>query len=70
MLWVQVPSLAPKRERYFVKKYGFNYLKADEKKLESLVKWCRMMKKDHPQYDFIDLMIWAYEKGQTDKKSQ
>jgi hypothetical protein len=57
---VQSPLPAP------MKRYGFNVVPDDKKRLRSLVRWCRMMKKEHPHYDLIDLMIWAYEKGRTD----
>lgn len=47
-----------------MKKYVFNTLKDDKKhNIKSLVKWCKEMKKLHPHYDTIDLMVWAYEAG-------
>jgi hypothetical protein len=35
----------------------------DTKEKFRLIKWCMEMEKMHPWYDFIDLMIWAYEAG-------
>ena len=47
-----------------MKKYVFNTLQNDKKHdIKSLVKWCKEMKKLHPFYNEIQLMIWAYEAG-------
>ena len=35
----------------------------DEHEKVRFVKWCEEMEEMHPHYDFIDLMIWAYEAG-------
>jgi len=51
-----------------VRKYGFNIINRTPKEVEKVVRWCKMMKRLHPWYDEINLMMWAYEKGVTDKK--
>jgi len=45
-----------------MKKYYFNSIKHGCD-IDSLVKWCKEMKRLHPWYNYIQLMIWSYEAG-------
>ena len=46
-----------------MKKRGFNELEHSPVNIESVVLWCEHIKKQHPWYDTVDLMVWAFEKG-------
>lgn len=56
-----------KIKKYCYRKMGrqgrdFKHVTDNNEKVR-FVKWCIEMRDMHPHYDFIDLMIWAYEAG-------